>query len=229
MKEHYCFWTIAPDEAAVEAACKTVASARAVGMFKEFHVWTEAQAIEGATCHGLGQWNPWGGLYRFTYLRDAVSTLPFEHYVWLNPGTEFLRHPGSVLRALRRAPVHVPLGFDLADPGVALDMWGGAPCGELARCNREAGVLGRLALAAYSGFFIVHRDVIGTFHRLAFDFWHRCQATGLSLSCEPLLAYAAQMLTGDPRRHHLSHLPELWVPKELAETDSGKHAALVGG
>ncbi|MEJ7605163.1 MAG: hypothetical protein WKF37_02605 [Bryobacteraceae bacterium] len=133
MKEHYCFWTIAPDEASIEGVRKTVASAGEVGLFKEFHVWTETQAIEGATCHELGQWNPSGGIYRFTYLRDAVSPLPFGHFVWLEPGTMFRRHPGSILRALRRGPVHVPLGFDLADPAVAQEAWGGATCGELAR------------------------------------------------------------------------------------------------
>ncbi len=228
MKENYCFWTVAPDEAAVEAARATVASARGVGLFKEFHVWTEAPEIEGATCHPLGNWNSWGGLFRFTYLRDAVSTLPFEHVVWLDPGTEFLRHPGSLLRALRRAPVHVPLGFDLADPAVAQEAWGGAPCGELARRMQEAGVIGRLVLAAYPGFFIVHRGAIGTFYRLAFDFWHRCEAAGLALSCEPLLAYAAQMLTGDPRRHHLSHGTDLWLPRAQAEERPGKPSAIVG-
>ena len=210
-REHYCFWTVASGERA-SSAVAMIASARRAGVFKDFHVWTDA-AIPDAECHAPGRFDPRDGLFRFTYLRDAVSALKYDHYVWLDPQTEFTRDPGSVLRVLRRAPVHVPLTFDLADAARTDEEWCGVRCGELARRMREVGVAQRFVFAAHAGFFIVHREAVETFCNLAFDFWHRCERDGLHLPCEPLLAYAAQMLSGDPRLHHFSHGADVWMPR----------------
>ena len=221
-REHYCFWTVAPDESA-PAAAAMIASARRVGVFKDFHVWTDA-AVPDAVCHAPGRFDPRDGLYRFTYLRDAVPALKYDHYVWLDPRTEFTRDSGSVVRVLRRAPEHVPLTFDLADPARAGEMWCGAPCGEMARRMREAGVNQRFVFAAHAGLFVVHREAVETVCNLAFDFWQRCERDGLRLPCEPLLAYAAQMICGDPRLHHVSHAADLWLPR----TSPGE-PAIIGG
>lgn len=142
-----------------------------------------------------------------------VLPLGYEHAVWLEPGTEFRRHPGSVLHPLRRAPVHVPMLWDLAAAPAGAE-WGGAPCGRLLAWMREGGLANRQIWAAHAGFLIVHRDAVETFFRLAFELWHRAEHEGHRLGCEPLLAYAAQMLTGDPRWHHLSHSLDLWLPRE---------------
>ncbi len=49
MRERYCYWSVAhgPD---VDMMQGLVDSARAVGVFKDFHVWTD-RLIEGAVCH----------------------------------------------------------------------------------------------------------------------------------------------------------------------------------
>lgn len=202
MREDFCYWSVALGERAQASAAEMVRTARALGVFKEFHIWS-ATPIPDATTHPLGDCDVRGGLYRLTYLRDAVAPLKFAHFVWLDPATRFMRHPGSVLGMLAGAPIHVPLTFDLAAPENVARDWNGCPCPELARLMRESGLLNRAIYAADARLFIVHRDATETLFSLAFDFWERVQRAGWSLSIEPLLAYAMQMLCADPERHRV--------------------------
>ena len=94
---------------------------------------------------------------------------------------------------------------------------------------RAAGVNQRFAFAAHPDFFVIHRDAVETVCNLAFDFWQRCERDGLRLPCEPLLAYAAQMLCGDPRLHDLSHSANLWLPRTALREVPAGGPALIGG
>jgi len=221
--ENYCLWTVAPGKLA-GAAQAMVGSARDVGMFKDIHVWTDG-GVDSATAHPLGRFDPSGGLFRLTYLRDFVNALDrYEYYVWLDPRTRFLGHPGSLLRALNGAPVHVSLTFDLAVPSAQGENWNGLPCQELARLMQSAGLTNSAVYAGSSGFYIVHRHAAKTFVDLAYEFWKLSDRKGLRLPCEPLLAFAMQMLCGDPRKHLASGLADLWQLHPAEGLESGAPA-----
>lgn len=208
MSEDYCFWTVAPGRMS-QSAQAMVLSAREAGIRHEFHVWTDG-AVGDANHHSLGRFDPTGGLFRLTYLRDAVAPLPHRYFVWLDPRTRFLSKPDSLLRALADAPVHIPLTFDLSHPPDDRLNWSGYPCGYLAGLMRQFGIANRSIFAASSAISIVHRDAVNTVSGLAYEFWQRCDRMGSRLSCEPLLAYVMQMLCGDSRRHLLAENPDLW-------------------
>jgi hypothetical protein len=53
--------------------------------------------------------------------------------------------------------------------------------------------------------------VIDSFYALAWDFWDFCKRLGYSFGFEHLLAYAAQMLCGNPYLHTLKHNRDVWA------------------
>lgn len=79
MKSSYCYWSVVDGEYAVMAN-SLVKSARQVGAFKDFHIWTD-RPINGATCHKAGQFQKWGCQFKLTYLRDAVKQLNYDYFV----------------------------------------------------------------------------------------------------------------------------------------------------
>jgi len=214
----FCYWTVACGADGSDASA-LVSSARSAGVFTDIHVWTDHE-IPLATCHKPGMFKRWGGLYRLTYLRDAVATLPYEYSVWLNPKSNFCSHPGDILKTLEGAPVHVPLTIDLAAPQNEALIWARTPAQMLAQRLRRAGVKNHCIYAAEAGFFIVHRFAIPQFVNLAYEFWEQCDKEGLKLSVEPLLAFAGQMLTADPSRHQLHLHADLWSPRSRMNHDS---------
>ena len=202
MKEDYAIWTIAPNERARSAAGELAASMERAGLYKELHVWARGP-VAGASTHGLEDYDPAGGWYRLNFLPRVAKETKATYLLWLDPVTTFERHPGSVLAALHGAPLHLPLTFDLADAATAPAELHGCPCRELARWMQAAGIHNRAIYAASANYFIVHREAIGTVTELAFDLARPADAEGWRLPVEPLLAYAMQMLCGDPERHRV--------------------------
>jgi hypothetical protein len=227
MKENYCFWTVAT-EAEQRDAFAMVESARSVGVWKDFHVWTPGAHPE-AVCHPLGNYEPWGGLYRLTYLRDAVQKLDYEYYVWLNPCSSFTREPLGLLRTLRSAPLHVPLTFDLTSPAFQNQMWAGAPCSEISALMQRLGVRGQPRWAGRSEFFICHAKAVSQVFSLAYTFWHECDRAGWRISADAVLAYIGQLFAADSRRHHFSTSADLWLARDLAETNVAVEPAIWSG
>jgi len=61
------------------------------------------------------------------------------------------------------------------------------------------------------GLFIAHHDVIETLFNLAYEFWTYCKENGWTFNDEPLLAYAMQMLCGNPYAHTFRETMDLWA------------------
>ena len=174
------------------------------GLLKQSHVWARGP-VPGALTHNLEEYDPAGGWYRVNFLERVTKETKARYLLWLDPITRFERHPGSVLAILRGAPLHIPLIFDLADVKTAPPECNGCPCQELARLMRAAGIRNRAIYAASANYFIIHREAIERVTDLAFDFARRADAAGWRLTVEPLLAYAMQMLCGDPEQHRSDH------------------------
>ncbi len=209
MIARYCFWSVVDGEYA-EMMKTTIRSARQWGVFHEFHAWTD-RPIPEAICHQLGKFDKRGWLFKLVYLRESVSKLNYDYFVWLDADTYFVRNPGNVLRVLAHSPVHVVFESDVCHPGNLRQDWWGCPSHALADLMRQRGVRSRSIFNTNGGFWIVHHDVIETFCNLTYDFWQFCKGCGFALVDEPLLSYAAHMLCGNPYIHNLRNAPDLWA------------------
>lgn len=209
MTGRYCYWTVVDGDYAVMAQTM-VNSARAVGVFNDFHVWCD-RAIDGAICHEAGKLEKWGCLFKLTFLRDAVAKLNYDYFIWLDTDTFFVRHPGNPLRVLQHAPLHIALESNLCLPLNRRPDWWGCPNLRFASLMRSKGVRSKAVFNVNGGLFIIHRDAIQTVFGLAYDFWEFCKTQGFTFNDEPLLAYAMQMLCGNPYAHTLRQTAELWA------------------
>lgn len=205
----YCYWSVADGDYA-KMLSVTVHSARSVGVFKDFHVWTPSH-VSGATCHPCGTFDKWGCLFKLTFLRDAVSKLNYDYFIWLDTDTWFVRNPGDPLRTLNGSPIHITLESDLANPRNQRKEWWDCPNETFVGLMREKGVKNRSIFNVNGGMFIVHHDAVETVFDLAYDFWTFCKANDFTFNDEPLLAYAMQMLCGNPYAHTLRGTSDFWA------------------
>jgi len=215
VKVHFCFWSIATGAYAAMAQ-SLVDSARRVGVFKDFHFWTD-RAIEGANCHRLESAKGKQRLLRLQLLDEKVRNLKYDYFVWLDADTYFVRHPGNILRVLRGAPVHASLESNTALPKPLLPDWGPCSLPNFTTLMQFCGVRSQAIFTVNGGFWIIHRDVIDTFCGLTWSFWDFSRKVGYRFHVEPLLAYATQMLCGNPYVHTLRHTADLWATDRVGQ------------
>ena len=208
-RPRYCYWSVVDGEYPLLLQ-SAIASARACGVTEDFHVWTTAP-VAGAICHPCGPLNKDLFLFKFTFLRGCARHLNYDYLVWLDADHFFVRHPGDVLRVLAGAPVHATLESDLTRPQNRRGDWWGIPVPSFIALLRQKGVRGPTFYNTNAGFWIVHRDVVDRFCELALDFWHACEANLWTVTEEAPLAYAAQILGGDPAPHTQMAIADLWA------------------
>src|SRR2546427_8208447 len=112
MSKRYCYWSLGTGPYA-RLLERCVASARASGVFKEFHVLTD-RAIAGCECYDAQQVETTSGLYQLIYLKAGISKLLFDYFIWIDADSWFVRNPKNVLDCLGKSPIHVPLATDLS-------------------------------------------------------------------------------------------------------------------
>ncbi len=209
MKERYCYWSAATGPRA-RLLQSLVVSARQAGVFKDFHFWTD-RPIQDAKLHPAAKLNQPNGLFQLELLEQEVSRLRYEYYVWLSPDTFFVRHPGNLLEVLAGAPVHATFQGDVLAAKNRADTWEGCSLKNIATLMRFCGVRNRSIFTTSSGFWIAHRDAVEALCNLARSFGELAAKAGYPLGIEPRLAYAAQMLSGNPYRHTLQETSGTWA------------------
>ncbi len=209
MNQRYCYWSVVDGDYALMAQA-VVTSARSVGVFHDFHIWTD-RPIEGAICHEAGKFEKWGCLFKLVFLRDHVQKLDYDYFVWLDMDAYFVRNPGNILRVLRGSPLHVGLESDLCNPANRRPDWWDCPNMQFAQIMRARGVRGNAIFNVNGGFFVVRREAIDAVFDLTFEFWDSCRKEGFTFNDEPLLAYAMQMLCGNPYIHTVRGTADLWA------------------
>ncbi len=206
----YCYWSVGDGEYA-DMLRSTVRSARAVGVDTDFHIWAD-RAIDGAVVHPLTSFgNRWGCLFKFDFLRDRVRALDYDYFIWLDADTYFVRNPGDVLRVMHGSPVHATLECDAVSRRNTRSDWWDCPLLMYVWLMQMKGVRSRSIFNVNGGFFIVHREAIDTFCRLAVEFLEFCRAYGYVFVDEVPLAYVTHMLCADPFPHTLSATSDLWA------------------
>ena len=207
MKTNYCYWSVAtgPEVALMERCVRT---ARAAGVFRDFHVLTD-QPIAGCECYDAFACDRAHGLFKLHYLKAGMTRLNHDHFVWLDPDTVFVRNPDDVLGALGKAPFHVPLELELSSVPAGAT-WQGMALDRVRDLMAERGVVGPAWLGG-SGFWIVHREAIGTVYELGVGFWHKAKEAGFTVDVSAGLAFAQLMLGADAGAHRLLRRPDLWA------------------
>lgn len=209
MKDRYCFWSVVDGEYAPMMQA-VVDSARRVGVFKDFHVWTD-EPIRGAISHPVETFDKKLYLFKLKFLRDEVSRLDYDYFVWLDADCYFVRDPGDLLRVMHGSPVHSSLESDACAPDSVREDWWDCSLKNYVTLMRFMGVRSRAIYNVNAGFWVVHHDVIQRFYELAYDFWDLANRAGFEFTEEPPLAYATHMLCGNPYVHTLRQTADLWA------------------
>jgi hypothetical protein len=186
-------------------------TARAAGVFKEFHVLAD-RPLEGCECYDAYQCDKAQGLFKLHYLKVGMSRLNFEFFIWLDADSVFVHNPVDILGVLGRSPIHVPLELNLANLPQDAE-YKGISCFKVRDLLVDAGVLNQPYLS-HSAFWIVRRDAIDAVYDLAFQFVSRCRDSGVKVGVDAALGYAMQLLCADPEAHLLTKHPDVWAGDE---------------
>jgi hypothetical protein len=209
MTKRFCYWSVVDgDYRAMMAAC--IASARAVGVTEDFHVWS-VEPVAGAIQHRCGPLNKELFMFKLEYLRREVRRLDYDAYVWLDADNWFVRHPGDVLRVLGNDPVHACLESDVTRRGSKRSDWWGIPLDRFVELMRAKGVRRQSIYNTNAGMWIVRREAVERFCELMVDFWLACEANFWTVTEEAPLAYAAQRLCASPALHTQRLTGDLWA------------------
>jgi hypothetical protein len=177
MKPRYCYWSVCDGSyGALMEMC--VRSARAAGVFKEFHLLTD-RPLEGCECYDAYQFEKSCGLFKLHYLKVGMSRLNFDYFAWIDADSLFMRNPIDLLGAMGKSPIHVPLELNLSAIGED-HQWRGVSVFELRDLFRKQGITNQVYLSG-SAFWIIHHDVIDSIYELAMGFWHKGKEIGLAL------------------------------------------------
>ena len=158
---------------------------------------------------GSAQRRHW--LFKFEILKNQLAKLDYEFFCWLDSDSICVYEPGDILRVMNGDPVHSFLEADLDDPDLTPLEWWGVKQPRMATLMRDKGVKGR-CFGVNGGCFIVRRDAIEEFYRLAMEFWKYVhEKTGIYVADEPAIAYATMMMCKDASAHEdINHL-DLWA------------------
>jgi hypothetical protein len=191
-----------------------VRTARAAGVFKEFHVLTD-RPLEGCECYDAYECDKAQGLFKLHYLKVGMSRLNFDYLIWVDADTVFVRNPIDILGPLSCSPIHVPLELNLTDLAEDAE-YNGVSCFKLRDLYIEAGILNQPYLC-HSAFWIVRREAIDSVYELAFQFVNHCRESGVTATVDAALGYAMQLLCADPEAHLLTRHPEIWAGENLRQ------------
>ncbi len=187
-----------------------VRSARACGVFTDFHVLTD-RPIPECECYDAFTVEKESGLFQFYYLKLGMTKLNYDYFIWLDADTIFLRNPLNILDALGHSPIHVPLEFDM-DSLDQDNTWNGMSLYTARAALKREGILNSPWFCE-NAFWIIHRDAIEPVYDLAVGFYHKTKEAGDSLHISAALGYAMQILCADPERHLLTRSPHLWATR----------------
>lgn len=211
MSKTFCYWSVADGKHA-DMIQATVTSARNVGVTEDFHIWSDKN-INGATTHIIDKsFDKSHYLFKLKFLKEFVSKLNYDYFIFLDADTYFVRKPENILNCLKNSPVHASLESDCTSLENKRKDWWGCDLKEYCNLMKEFGVKNKKIYNVNAGFFIVHKDIINTFYTLAMDFWNKCQSRGYKeFTEEPPLAYAIHMLTDNADLHSIKNSFNIWA------------------
>jgi hypothetical protein len=209
-------WSVAVGQREREAALNLAASIRAAGAFATLHVLTDA-TIPGCECYDWMGLEPDNGFRYLAYLKGAVSKLPCEHLLFLDPWHRFFSRPAQLSAVCALSPVHLPLEGPLLEHPAAAGTYG-MPAPEASALLRGCG-LKPPHYFARPVFMMVRRSAVDCVFSLGHEFRERCRSHGTEVAGALALAYVVQMLCANPEAHRAENRRDLWLPAESLRPD----------
>lgn len=209
--DKWCYWSVADgNHADMMTGC--IKSARAVGVKEDFHVWSDKQ-IPGAIVHKVGNFDKKHYLFKLRFLKEEVSKLDYDWFVFLDADNFFVRHPGNLPEILCQIdPLHVTLESPTSVVNATRKDWWGIPLKEYNKKMVEHGVKNNVIFNTNAGFFIVHKSIIPQVCNLAMKFWESCQKDGYKETTEePPLAYVGHLLVSNTMSHSIQTTSQIWA------------------
>ncbi len=203
----FCYWSIGDGDYACMLQTM-VHSARHAGVREDFYVFSDKE-IEGAVTLPCGNFDKSFYLFKFAFLKNVISKLPYRFFVFLDADNFFVRKPSPFLSLMEDTPLHIFLESDCTTPSVRKE-WHKCPLPKYVDLMRECGVTSEKIYTVNAGFFIVKRESIDLLCAAAADFWNYSMQEGFLFTEEPPLAYAMQLLCKNESKHLLKNYPNLW-------------------
>lgn len=206
----WCYWTVADGKHGdMMAGC--IKSAREVGVQTDFHVWSD-KPVAGAIHHQTGNFDKRNYLFKLHFLKNEVSKLDYDWFVFIDADSFFTRNPGNLPEQLcKRDPIHVCLESKCLPESKRKDWWG-IPTEKYIELMRKNGVKTYEIYNTNAGFWIVHKSVINQVYSLAMQFWEKCHKLGYTQTTEePPLAYVGHMLIVYEAHHNMANGRNIWA------------------
>ncbi len=194
-KKTFCYWTVA-DGKHGEMAKATVKSARNCGVKADFHIWTDLPEIEDATVHPCGTFDKKLYMFKFHFLKNEVSKLNYDYYVFFDADNFFVRDPGDLTRLMTDTNrVFVQMENDCDPKRSKRGDWWSCPIDKWAPLLKDMGVRADKVYNTNAGFWIVERGAVEEFYKLGVKFFDEGHKRGYKgFTEEPPLAYIGHML-----------------------------------
>lgn len=208
----FCYWSVADGQHAKMFAT-TIASARAVGIKEEFHVWSDQQ-IPGAICHPAGVFNKDHYIFKFKFLMEEVIKLDFDYFIFLDADNYFVRHidDNTYDALLRKNNWFVQLESDCTSRFIKRGDWWGCPIKWYPLLFRYLGVKSDKIYNTNAGFWIVKKEAIPEFYKKAMDFFNfaRNELHLVNFTEEPALAFVGHFVD-DPELNNFGSTNSVWA------------------
>ena len=212
LNRRYCYWTYC-DSKFSKMAEALIRSLRRNGEQADFHCWSPDEIPSATETHKL-QLSPaekvhW--LWKFRLLKDEVSKLEYQHYIYIDADSYCVRRPDDPLKLLCGDPVHAFLESAISDPKCSVGDWWSFPRDKMVAAMRELGVKCEKIYGVNGGAFIVKREAVAEFCDLGMKLWNYIRAQGTAVADEPGIAYAVMMMSKDPTAHEHEKWFSVWA------------------
>lgn len=202
-----CFWSVGDDDYAYMLK-GLVHSFHAIGMEGDFIVFSDRD-VKGATRYSIGNFDKRGCFFKFKFLQEHVKHWDYQHYIYIDADSLFIRKPRPLIPLLQGSPIHLFCEGDCTQPMRRKEWWG-CPLEDYVKLMRDCGVVSDRIYHVNGGFFIIKREAVEVVCELAYDFARYATQKGYLLPDEPAWAYAMHMLCVDPDLHLLSTHLDVW-------------------
>jgi hypothetical protein len=176
-KKLFCYWTVADGDHGLMAKTM-VKSARDCGVSQDFHIWTNLSQISGATVHPCGSFDKTLYMFKFNFLKEYVSKLDYDYYVFLDADNYFVSNPGDLSLLMKNQKVFIQMENEITSPKVKRGDWWGCPVEQYRPLFEETGLITDKIYNTNAGFWIIDRNYIDQFYNMGVNFFFYAKEKG---------------------------------------------------
>lgn len=179
MSKKFCYWSVA-DGGHAKMAQTMVRSARDTGVLEDFHIWTNMEKIDGAIVHNCGEFDKKSYIFKFNFLKNHVSKLSYDYFVFLDADNYFIRNPGDLTSLMIGNKIFCQMENEITSSNVTRKDWWGCPIDKFKPLYTRLGLKLDRIYNTNAGFWIVDKNHIDQFYNIAVNFFLHCQDLGFN-------------------------------------------------